>query len=409
MQQPIVTRLCKMRDQWTTHLEGGRSVLVWRLAANERRMLDAFVGWANEGEGDDIFVRLPGPWSEDYGDTQRGRLAEMWSSVGEEISQLGVAPWAPPEGSGVAGFGEAARSLGGHLAPLGNLVLVVEPGPEEAAVDALASLARAGEAEGVRWIWAAFDPGEADALLERHAELAGDAVADLHMADAPLEVARAAGTEDAAGQYRVSFLELVKAASDQDIDRCTRWADEAIGVAVAQGWVHLIITVEATLAGAYVGLNRFEPAMDLWTRARSRCDAVEDEPPWLPALAVQTRFGLAGVLLAAQRHGEAAVVYADGGEVATRYGDALMAFEGARMASWCHAERGARQEAWDAGERALMLAEPLDEQLRQDGTLPWLGASLMEVAAALHKNQRDLAARLDALSGPGWEDRAAPP
>jgi hypothetical protein len=398
-QAPIVRRIERMHTQWQAFCETDLTVFVWRFEPNARRMVDAFVAWSNALDNRTMFVRLDAPWGDDYAGRLSERLGQTWSSVEEELSELGFAPWYAP--ANAADFAGTLRSFAEHVRDVARpVVAVLEPGPEGS--DFIHELARGLAGTDIRVVWAAYGPEEGDDVVVSgvgHAETAG-----LDMASAPLEVAHAANTGDPAGTFRVAFLELGEAARVGDVAESRRTADAALQIAEAQGWDHLVITVWATLAGVLAGAGSHDEAIALWRDGQARCDAVDDAP-WKPSLAVQTRMGLGGVQVMAGRFADAVGTYEDASGVAESVGDALMAFEGARMASWCAAQCDAPGVAWQHGERALDLAEPLEAQVRREGTLPWLGVMLEDVAGLLGKDVGALSARLDDLSGPGWRAR----
>lgn len=368
--------------------------------------MEAFFRHANEDEGEDLFLRTDGRFAaggladDIYGSVLADEVSQAWDSVRDQLPVGIPRDWSPPGALpiGANGLAVTLTSLRDHLQPLFRLlVLVIEPGEHPGLTSWVARLAEALDPSRVRVIWLAYMDVT---LAKQRPDLVQQVTANLDMDGAALAVAKAAGEGTAQGAFRVAFVELGQASAVRDLPTCRERASTARALAAANGWGHLEVVVDGALAGALVTAGEHGAAADAWRHAVRVCEVHLDQP-WAGPLRVKARMGLGSVLVAAGRWAEAAEVYAATAPLAAD--DPLMTFESWRMASYCHSQAGSYRAAWATGVSGLDAAQALDEATRTQGTLPWLGRSLVKVADRLREDRQSVERRMTALAGAGWQ------
>jgi hypothetical protein len=112
-------------------------------------------------------------------------------------------------------------------------------------------------------------------------------------------------------------------------------------------------------------------------------------------------------LFAQEKFADAAAIYEKAAPQATGANDHLLAMENWRMAAACHEQTGEFEKAWTCGEQALKSAALIDAEMRPNTTLPFAGRGLLRLAGkpeyAKHKDR--IVKTMNALAGPGWENR----
>ena len=77
------------------------------------------------------------------------------------------------------------------------------------------------------------------------------------------------------------------------------------------------------------------------------------------------------------------------------------------MAAWCRASLDEPDPAWQHGHKALDAAEELDEEIRQNCTLPYTAQGLLLLAEndPYHDERDTLCQRLEQLLGADWRSQ----
>jgi len=104
---------------------------------------------------------------------------------------------------------------------------------------------------------------------------------------------------------------------------------------------------------------------------------------------------------------EAAEIYEQVAPVAEEIEDHFNAMESWRMAAWCRAALEEHDPAWQHGHKALDAAEQLDDEIRQNCTLPYTAQGLLLLAEndPYHDEQETLCQRLEQLLGANWRSQ----
>lgn len=424
----VEERLATLAARWLAFTdESDATALRWLVASESVPMADAFVT-VEAGEAGtlpDLFVRFEEPFAagERYGAGLAARLAADIAEAEEAEAPGGdgaapAPPWQPPppHGDDALDFAAACASFAAHHAGVFDHVAVVLA---PAAVDDEAAfgrwlhlVVRADLPRTVRLLL--IDRADApryDALVAAEPQRVLSEPVDLDMAAAYVALAAAGNPADPGVQYRQHFVAMTGALGKGDARGGQRHADAALGVAAAQsgapGWAAMEVAVHVALGSFALGAKALDDALACFRSARTAAEraAVAAEPA-SDALVVQTRMGEALALLSAERWAEAGVLYQGTAPLAVARGDATLALECWRMASYCFEQIGRGDFAWAAGLRAIETAEPMDMGARRATTLPYVGQGMLRVAETpdFRGGGPGVRASMATLLGPDWED-----
>ena len=438
---PITERLERLYDQYIGFVDEGEArVLRWVIEPDEARMVETFVAVENSegGELPDLFVRLVTPFEEPHLFALELRAA-LLQQYAESREQVDLGEWQPPPPSAaedaIPSLIATCKSLLEHARKqfaVEHLTLVLLPPTVSDAAEWSVWLRRAAHAidvPDIRFIvldlkqLAALDP-----LAEAEPKVIHTEVADLDMPGAYLQVsARAGGLDEPHGAFRHKYVEVVNAIGAGDLDTAKIHAAQAIKIATAQRWWHLVVAVNFCLGSGY--LSRKDPVQAIrWFRLADQTAAAaeqsedygedgkasapedEDAPTsgdTAKSLRVKARLGMGAAAYSAGAWDEAAKIYAETAPMADELDDLRSVLDCQRMAGHCREKAGAMQPAWDHGMEALGTGRRMDEETRKTSTLAYAGEALL----ALTKRSRFQAYRkaveheMKSLLGPDWRPR----
>jgi hypothetical protein len=444
---PIERRLDQLADQWNDFAaDPAARLLRWVVRDDEYRVLEAFVHCEQDeaaGRLPDLFLRFDEPFEDvdRYGAILREALAVGYEAAREEMrEEEGESAEPAGDGSG-AGEGERPDTTGG-------LTLDWRPPPPSGRhslldlVDACASLRAhhadrveklalvltpetvADEGEWARWLHAlveripepvravvvesADDPG-LEALAEALPERVRTVVAELDMPGAMMELARAGGTADPGGRFRVLFAALGQALSAGELSKAREHANRALALTAGNGWTHLGAAVHIALAGGYLSGGDHREAVRTYAEADAAGRELEEAGEEVGSeLRVQAGMGAGAAFLAAGDAASAARAYQATSVHAERAGNTVMLLECRRMAAYCHEQLGAVERSWEEGFRALDVAEALPAEERAASTIPFVAEGLLRLAADAPLQRRAVEERMVALLGPDWRSALDP-
>lgn len=417
----IERRLDDLGGRWNEFaMDPKARLLRWLADAEASRMLDVFLEMQAEEAGDspDLFVRFEIPFEDPrrHGfallEAMRAKYEETRSGLAEEgIASDWTCPAPRSNEPDVAAFARACLSFREHYATIvEHFVAVMEPGSisNASAWEAwLRALVRSGLPEHVR-IMVVDEAGAPalDALAEDEPDRVVTVAPDLDMPGAMEELVHEAGGAGPGVAFRRHFVALTSAATAGDLARVTRSGEAALRIARAEGWSQLQVVIHMALGGVFLGAGKMADALASY-RAGTRvsADASAAGDPAGPKLLVQSRFAEGAVLVADNRHAEAATVYEAAAPQAAAQQDTFMAMEGWRMAAYCHEVAREAEPAWRCGHLALGEAERLDEPTRKASTVPYIGHTLLRLTRerAYTREADAVRSRMVKLLGPGWE------
>ncbi len=413
-----------MRAQWAELVAQRQArLLVWRVAEDERRMVDAFIELGNDaraGDEPEVFLPLAIP----FGDPARhgfalrealvAAVAEGEASLGESQGEDpdGRAPWAPPPvakgADDVSAFAACAASLAAHWdGALERLVVVL-------GIDGVSDvpafqlwLQRAAHRAPPSLRLLVLDTGADppfDALARGEPTLVQARALDLDMDAALEETSLEAGRLDTpGGKFRHLVVQIGRAASAGEHARADALGNEA--VTVMRDEPSLVAAVHFTLASMHVGASHVPEAVARFRRAEAAAVAAgaAGDPTGKP-LAVSAAVGAGSALLAGEAWEPAASAFEAAAVRARAAGDTLRVVDCKRMAGFA-LERGAQPDrAWVACAEALAAGEALSAEDRACSTLRYAGLAMLRLARAGAGSAGAVEARMAAMLGPGWRD-----
>ncbi len=417
----IERRLEEIESVWNEFADNDQAALLrFVLDGDGARLLDAFLELQNEevSEIPDLFLRFQEPFEDaaSYGLTLRESLTEQYEEIREGIAEEGIpADWHCPRllkgRSDIANFLRAAASLyEKYQDMMENLVAVLTPvsiADQAAWCDWLRRLvSRKDLPPRIRFL--VVDSAAApvlDSLAESEPQRVVTETPDLDMPGAYAELVREIPGTGPGFTFRRLFVALTSAAAVGNVAVAAQAAQRAQAIAQENSWPQLITAVNMALGAAYFAAGDVGRTLACY-RSANQAVAGSSEPG-AAKLDIQTRFAEAAALIADEKYAEAAEVYERIGPLAEKQQDAFSQLEAWRMAAWCREVTGEKPRAWRRGVKALEAGEQLDEAMRADSTLPYVGQLMLRlVADGVNADQEAMVRRrMVELVGKDWEDR----
>lgn len=434
--EPIIARLEKLKGQYRAFIDDPAArVLLWKLAADETRMLEALVQQnAITAETGDAILEVPCQFEHrfDYGIVIVHDLDEMLDQVAEALGDSGPPQpvWMPPypptslerrPGAPAPDqqyLVQAMHSLWEHMQPQAkHLTLVLEPrsvadpGQYVGWLDDLVPLL---DDEKVRYI--VPHDGTQPLLLALGARYKGRvtmADANLDMPGAYEEIAlRTKDVNEPPGQFRLQFIKLGKALGNKNLPQARAEAAPAIAVAQQQGWPHLEFAAYQALATGELGLGDTNAAMLSFTKAGDAATrAVGGGAEWAEGLVMQSRLGMGAVAVTMGAWPLGAKLYAEQAlPSAVKTQDKLAQLDCLRMAAYCEERGGQYDAAWQHLTQCLNLGREMSPEQREASTLPFVGQAMLRICQTERYNsyRHGVDQQMVALMGPDWQSKAAP-
>ncbi len=425
----VTRRVAMLSGQWLDFVanEDAR-ILCWQLAADETRMLDAFLTLELDertAEHADLFVPLEVPFAsaaEHSAALCAAFTANYASDQAILLEEEHEVDWKPPppqaSETGNAYLVRLFASFAAHHALPGHVVLVLRPSaistPDsyEAWLLELASLLP----EELRFI--VVDTVDAPAWSRLAADGCERVVtreAALDMPGALEEVSQNAGQLDTpGGQFRELFLQVSQALGQQDLPRALRAGQRALAITAQQGWFQLSAPIHVMLGSALAADGKKAEARQQLESAeqsalRGQTEGDPDSREACRKLRLQSRLSLGSALIAGEEYAEAARVFQDTVPVAAADGDAAVQLECYRLAAFCHERAEAPEAAFASAHAGLELAKQLPKDILATTNFPQLAAAVLALCepaghgAERTALEREIAA-LSALPSPAPAD-----
>lgn len=426
---PITERLDRLYDQWFDFVDDAPArVLRWCVRSDEERMIETFVGVENSEGGrlPALFVRLVVPF-----DAPHTYAFALWRELHAQVERESeqdeslrgfVAPRPRTDHHGIASLAELAGALVDHVRARGveleHVALVILPSAVEDAsgwasfVGRLATMLTRSDVRAIvtdRRAGLVLEPAGATAGPRLHT-----AVAELDMPGALLAISARAGDLDApTGRFRQAYTQMLLAVSEHDMDRAQHRGAEAMTIADAQGWWHLVVAVRFCIGTGFLDARRAPEAVKWFRRAEEPLDATRpttgaaDDAALAGSLRLKCRLGLGAACYFASAFDRAAEVYASAALIAKELGDGLAELDCRRLQSHCHERDGRLDEAWNAGLDGLGVGARLPEDERRMSTLPHLGQALLALTrrSSLSHGRAAIEAQMRRLLGDRWESQ----
>lgn len=229
----------------------------------------------------------------------------------------------------------------------------------------------------------------------------------LQMTQAMKELALAGGSNNPGTQFQLLFIELSKAASKGDIEKVEKYADRAMEIAVAEGWLHLQVAVYQTVATAWLEKKNLERSMKSFDKAiKIAKAAVRQEDPIGRKLLANAMFGKAAILVNTKDYEAAGQVYEGIIPVTEEEGDHYLTMEAFRMTAFCYEKKRKYDLAFSNYQKAIAAGENLDAAIQPNTTIPDSGMALLKLNDDhfndLHK-EKWINKKMTDLLGENWQ------
>lgn len=240
-------------------------------------------------------------------------------------------------------------------------------------------------------------------------------VPKLDMPAAMRQLAASGDRNDPGTQYRIHFVEMGQAASSGNFEKMQSEGLKAVNVAQQQqGWEHLEVAAYVAMGNAMLReKSRHSECLQFFEKACQSADrAVKAGNPVGTVVLCQAMFAKGVAYLNVKDFEQAAQIYESIVPVSNEVKNgAFQTMEAWRMAGYCHEKDSRAQIAWDCNLAALDAAENLDEQIRTNSTLPYVGQALIRLSEALGKHQQlpQIRQKMEKWVGPNWETQTNHP
>jgi hypothetical protein len=409
---PIEKRLQTLSDQWGECADDDAArILVWQIAADEARMVDAFfAAEAHEkaGEHADLFNQFETAFDNPvgHGYLLRKEFVDRYREGKDGFAQQGIASdWEPPQvepkEADIAFVIRTAVSFAQHYKLPGAFVLVLKPTTvsDPAAYQLwLHRFAVAAPKEVRAVVLDDVHKPSYRSLIDADKKRVMVRRADLDMPSALEELSKDAGKLDTpGGKYRDLFVRMGTALGKQDLGLALSLGDLALAIAAAQGWFHMAVPIQFALAGSLGAAGRFTEAIARYTAAElaaseGESKGQEELKPTCKLLRMQARLGRGSALIAGGAWGMAAKLYEETAPIAKELGDKRTELDCHRLASFSHEQNNHPDQAWKAGMPGMQVAREMDDETRKTSTFPYLGEGMMRLCTG---SRRTLAPQME--------------
>jgi tetratricopeptide (TPR) repeat protein len=429
---PVQQEMVKLDEQWEEFTSSKLPLFRWYFSTDDIQLGLGFIKVKEQldEKNPELFIHLHGEFEE--GDSFGRSLAEeMNQMIADGISDAGIEEaeekksaatihkWQSPSLDDCTnGFNCIFRSCKFALDAFGdyvhNIVLVITPSRIKNSAKYTQWWAKCCEIHS-RYNWPEnlklvfFDTDKNSAL----AVLARENQDHIYSADAPVDMnatiqAILDDVDDGSpnAKFRQYTVDLQKAVGKQDKAAFEKLSAAAILIAEYHQWFDMWVVTLLTRAAGYLGLQDYDGALNDYRAAQ--LIAVQGEKKNVPGcnkLQLQAMICEGTCLFSAGRFEEATAAYVKGAQLAESQADLLLTLEGWRMASFCMERAKAPKIAWEHGIKALEAGDKMDEQGRENSTLPFLGQALLRISPSGEVSQH-IKQRFDKLLGEGWLQRA---
>ena len=422
---PIEQRLDYLEGIWNAFVQNPNARLLrWVVDDDGVRLVELLIDLQNEEVGTipDLFIRFDLPFTdpETYANGLLRSLKEQYEASRKDIeSETLPADWTLPIPqadetpmqtllAALASFADYYRSTTSTVA------VFLDPSERQMPAQWSAFLAALLQHEipaTLRFtVIDHVDRPVLGTLGEQAPTLVMSAAPDLDLPGALEEIADGAEGVGPGNDFRKLFVRLGNLAAKGDVRATNKTAVAALRIARKHHW-HDLQTAVYMVLGAMYTAKRDPLALKAYQYAhRAAAEAQKSGNPAGGKLVVQTRFAEAAVLVGDEKYAQAASLYEEIGPLAKGQDDAFLEMEAWRMASYCHEMENAPSDAWRCGQHALEAGERLDDELRANSTLPYVGQRLLGLLKennADRKYERQVQERMVALVGENWQDKLA--
>lgn len=378
---------------YTFHNDDKAKVLLWLIEADEYAMIEKFfdIESSIDASSPDLFIKFGAPFMSrfEYSNSLAAELNALVENYREEMGEKSVPiRWQLDKGSeaeqktskifthNLSAFGKSLEDLETNvLAFLAPTEIRNFPKMETWLLEAI----QEGIPGNVRFMLVDFIENRVfNKLTDQPAVMAIQA--KLEMAQAMKELASAAGSDNPGTHFQIIFIDLTKAASKKDMGKVEIYANQAMEIAVAQGWLHLQVAVYMTVGSAWMQQKNNEKALKSFDAAiRLGENAKNLKEPVAGKLLSNALFAKAAVYVSIGNYENAATIYESVVPVTVEDKDHYMTMEACRMAGFCNERIKSLDKSYVNYQNAIEAAEQIEKEMLQDSTLHYVGTALLKI------------------------------
>lgn len=422
-ENPIARRYHQLVQHWLAFTGNPEArICRWLIAEDELRMIDGFykVQVTEHNQTGDLFFKFSIPFTDaaSYGPALYEELLRQIRALQEATDEEDIKRWQPilshTHSSDMLPFlsnlGAFAHTLN---LPQGYLVAYMAPKDMDD-VEQWASwwlqATHTGIPQKVRlMVIDARDIPVLESVAKRYPRQVVSITPNLQMAAALNELAATGDPADPGVQFRKAFVHLTQAIGRQDQAMVAQMAAKALKIAEQNQWPQMKVTVHMAQGAACLGAQQFEKAFQVYGQARKVAEqAYTAGDPASGKLTVTALFSQGAAMLAAKEYSIAAKVYGDAVPFAKKTEDYYNLMEAWRMAGFCYQQLDDVPNAWHSYWQALETAPQLDEKMRPNSTLPYIGQALLTLAPQVEREEMTdlIRERMIFLVGDDWREKA---
>lgn len=234
-------------------------------------------------------------------------------------------------------------------------------------------------------------------------------VPELDMPQAMKEIATAAGGNHPGVQFQHHFIDLSNAAARGDVKKVESSSNKALSIAMDQGWTHLQVAVFTTVGSAWLGKGDYKKALTEFESAEKIAKtSYEGGDALAGRLLANTLFSKGAVYVTQKNYGIGATTYESIVPVLEKVQDPYLSMEAWRMAAFCHENGSNYTKATECNQKAFLLGESLEEDIRKHSTMPFIATSLIQLyeRRAAHQQADEVEQKMTLFFGRDWKSLA---
>lgn len=429
---PIEKELAKLEDQWNDFLDTELPIMHWIFSPADTQLALTFVKVKQQLDEKDpqLFIHLTSEFTqvEEYGEelaqeinkniqeglddallleSEEGKAIEggpQWQTPDLATSRSGFQAFFRTCNAAVEAFDDYVHALVLVITPTGidNLKEYVSWWRQCCDINTQYTWPR-----NLRLLVLDIDPESDLAKLAREKKQhMHSVVAPVDMRAAMQDIIKEADDGSPGAQLRQCFADLQNALGKKDRTEIEKISNTAIEICKREHWLDMWSSVLLMRAAGYLGSKDFELALTDYRLAQSvALQGEERSMPGCDKLHVQARVCEGTCLYSEGRFDEAAIAYDEAAKAAEQRKDLFLSLESWRMASFCMERKNKTQPAWEYGKKALAVGRIMNEEQRNQSTLPFLGQALIRLSPAVQVRDQVKITFKDLL-GEDWLEKA---
>lgn len=416
---PIAKRLTQLSKYWLsfTDIPEGR-ICRWLISRDELKMIHAFylMQTTESNQTGDFFLKFDTPFVDinSYHQALNKEFLEQTQQLKEAIDDESIRQWQPilPHASDFLSFLSNLGSFAYSLNFEGYLIVYLTP---QNMVDVeqwaqwLVQALDTGIPKKIRFMLVdACDSPILENVAKYYPRQLISIAPKLQMKAAINELASAGDPANPGVQFSKGFMHLTHAIGRKDMAMVDQMAAKALKIAEQNKWPQMKVTVFMAKGAAYLGDQKFEEAFNIYGEARKVAEEAYAAGDKVSGkLTVTAIFSQGAAMVAGKEYGIAAEVYRQAIPWTKEVQDTYSTMEAWRMAGFCYQLIHDVQNAWDCYWEAQEIAPKLDEALRSNSTLPFVGQALLELAPKVEQEEMIslIRNRMEYLVGSDWAEK----